>query len=74
MSCKKSDDILTKVFNQTDLETIDKIIKYYDDYVISQTDNQLSIGKAYIAFFEKISPSIGQASVSSKLCYDTPQL
>ena len=45
--------MLTKVFNKTELKTIEKIIKYYDDYVISQTDNQLSIDKAYIAFLDK---------------------
>jgi hypothetical protein len=62
MSCKKSDDTLTKVFNKTELKTIEKIIKYYDDYVISQTDNQLSIDKAYIAFLDKKASLVKSAS------------
>jgi hypothetical protein len=73
MSCKKSDDTLTKVFNQTELKTIDEIIKYYDDYVLSQTDNQLSIDKAYIAFFEKISPLVDHAADFYKFTPDIDQ-
>lgn len=61
MSFRKSDDKLTKVFNQTELKTIEKIIRYYDDFVISQTDNQLPIDKAYIACFEKMKTSIKEA-------------
>src|SRR5512133_2885177 len=58
ISCRKSDGLLTKVFNQTELKTIDKIISYYDDYVISHTGNQLPIDKAYIAFLEKKVPMV----------------
>jgi len=62
MSFKKSDDLLSKVFNQTELKTIDKIIKYFDDYVISQTGNQFSIDKAYIAFLDKTTPLINETA------------
>ena len=61
MSFKESDEPLRKVFNQTELKTIEKIIKYYDDFVISQTGNQLSIDKAYIAFLDKTTPLVNEA-------------
>ncbi len=60
--CKKSDEILTKVFSQTELKTIEKVIKYYDDYVILQTDTQLSIDKAYNTFFDKKTSLVIEAS------------
>ena len=61
-SCKKSDDLLTNYFNKSEIKTIEKLIQYFDDFVITQTSNQLPIDKAYIAYFEKIKPSIGQAA------------
>ena len=62
MSCKKSDDLLTTYFNKSEIKTIEKLIQYFDDYVITQTSNQLTIDKAYIAYFEKIKPSIEEAT------------
>jgi hypothetical protein len=62
MSCKKSDDLLTNYFNKSEIKTIEKLIQYFDDYVITQTSNQLTIDKAYIAYFEKIKPAIAQAA------------
>lgn len=62
MSCKNSDDLLTNYFNKSEIKTIEEIIKYFDDYVFSQTNNQLTIDKAYIAYFEKIKSSIEKAS------------
>jgi hypothetical protein len=67
MSCKKQNDLLTQVFNQTDLQTIDKIIEYYDAFVISQTSNLLSVDKAYIEFFEKNNSILKQADGIYKL-------
>lgn len=61
LSFKESDEMLTKVFNQPELKTIEKIIKYYDNYVISQTDNQLPIDEAYFVYFEKMKTSIKKA-------------
>jgi len=61
MSFKNPDDTLSKVFNQTDLKTIEIIIKYYDAFVISQTENQLPIDKAYIAFLDKTTPLVNEA-------------
>ena len=61
MSFRKSDDVLTKFFNQAELKTIEKIIQFYDDYVVLQTDNQLPIDKAYIAYLEKMKTSIKKA-------------
>ena len=62
MSFKKSDDLLTNYFNESEIKTIEKIIQYFDDFVISQTTNQLPIDKAYIAYFEKMHTSIEKVS------------
>lgn len=40
MSFKKPDDRLSQVFNRTELKTIWKIIHYFDDFMLSQTDHQ----------------------------------
>ena len=62
MSCKESDDLLTKHFNKSEIKTIEKIIQYFDDYVISQTSNQLTIDKAYTTYLNKMKASIEKAS------------
>jgi len=62
MSCKKSDDLLTNHFNKSEIKTIEKIIQYFDEYVIAQTSNQLTIDKAYTAYFDKMKASIEKAS------------
>ncbi len=62
ISCKKSDDLLTNHFNKSEINTIEKIIQYFDDYVISQTGNQLTIDKAYTAYLEKIKSSVEKSS------------
>jgi len=62
ISCKKPNDTLSNYFTANELKTIEKIITYYDDHVISQTNTQLSIDKAYIAYFEKISPLVKEVA------------
>ncbi len=47
----KADDILGKVFTEKELVTIDKIIQFYDQFVLSETNHLMPIEKAYVEFF-----------------------
>jgi hypothetical protein len=72
-SCQVPDNILKNVFNNRELQTIDKIIEYYDNFVISQTDEKLPIDKAYIVFLDKLNPSVEEIGDMSLLLPDTNQ-
>lgn len=58
MSFRKSDEPLHNVFNRSELKTIEKIIGYYDNYVISATGKSLPVEKAYLAFFDQRAPLV----------------
>lgn len=61
VACNKKETTLTTHFNESELQTIDSILTFFDQFVLSQTNEQLKIGDAYLAYFEQIKPNIEQA-------------
>lgn len=50
VSCSQTDSALEKVFDKHQLQTVIKIINFYDTYVLQQVENTLTIDKAYHEF------------------------
>ncbi len=56
VSCSHQNKTLNKVFNSNQLITINKIIDFYDNFVIKQTGKNLLIDKAYVDFLSNTCP------------------
>ena len=57
-SCGNNEnDELSSAFSKADLKNIDRIIEFYDNHVIVNTDKTLPIDKAYKAFIEQNRPN-----------------
>lgn len=61
VACNKKETPLPRHFNESELQTIDSILTFFDRFVWTQTNEQLEIGDAYLAYFEKVNPNIEQA-------------
>lgn len=57
-SCSHQDKTLNEVFNNNQLVTINRIIDFYDNFVLKQTGNKLSIDKAYEDFLSNTCPVV----------------
>jgi len=49
-ACNTSDKILSKVFDERELITVNQIIDFYDNFVQKNTGDSLQIDKAYLKF------------------------
>ena len=56
LSCSTPESALDKVFDNTQLVTVNRIIDFYDNFVLSRTDKKLSIDKAYLDFLNTNCP------------------
>lgn len=52
-ACSTQKGILAKVFNENQQVTVNRIIDFYDSFVLKQTDNKLPISEAYLEFLNK---------------------
>ena len=53
INCSRKSIPLADVFSNSELIEVNKIIKFYDDFVVSKTNDHESIEKAYMDFFDK---------------------
>lgn len=70
-SCTNNEDIIRSSFTNEEYVTVDKIIKFYDDFIYSQTVKTYPIEKAYEAFLNKTIPLVLQAGDLSPLSPET---
>jgi hypothetical protein len=52
-ACSTHKKILDKVFNENQQVTVNRIIDFYDSFVLNKTDNKLPINEAYLEFLNK---------------------
>ena len=52
-ACSTQKTIIEKVFNENQQVTVNKIIDFYDSFILKQTDNKLPINEAYLEFLNK---------------------
>lgn len=52
-ACSTQKKILAKVFSENEQVTVNRIIDFYDSFVLKQTDNKLPINVAYLEFLNK---------------------
>lgn len=69
-SCKSPDNTLKKVFNADELITVNKIIDFYDNFVLSNTSKNLKIEDAYRQFLSKNCPLVEKSGDMSLLLPD----
>jgi len=50
VGCSQADSILEKVFDRQELQTVNKIIIFYDTFVLQQVESASTIDKAYNEF------------------------
>jgi hypothetical protein len=55
-STPNPDVVLNQVFDKKELALVNEIINYYDNYVLSKTDQRMPIKDAYQAFIAKNAP------------------
>jgi len=56
VSCQSSKSVINQVFNEQEANTINKIIDYYDAYVLSFYKDSIPIDKAYKKFISFATP------------------
>ncbi len=59
-SCVNKKDTINKVFTKKEIQTIDKIINFYDSFVYSKSNIEFTIGKAYLTFLNKTCPLVDE--------------
>jgi hypothetical protein len=52
-SCSTKNDIFHKVFDKSERKTANELIKYYDDFILSKMQKDVSISEAYLMFLDK---------------------
>ena len=57
VSCNINQNSLEKIFTKDELKETNLIINFYDNYVLSKTDKNLSIEEAYTLFIENNKPT-----------------
>lgn len=56
ISCKEK-SLIERHFSPDEIITINEIIEYYDNWIVSQTDEK-NISKAYLNFLDKVQPKV----------------
>ena len=52
-SCQRQESIINEVFNQQEIEVIDKLIQYYDDFIQIQINNKdEGLSRSYLNFLQ----------------------
>jgi hypothetical protein len=57
-TCSEQEDLLNQVFNYEQVVTIEQIIGFYDEFVLSNTDQSKTIEEAYLIFLKNLCPEI----------------
>jgi hypothetical protein len=65
--CNKPNNLLLKHFSKAEIETIDKIITYYDQFVRSKSEANLSLDQAYKAYLANFKGSVSAGELSNYL-------
>jgi hypothetical protein len=68
VSCDEK-SLIEKHFNSSEIITINKIINYYDNWIISETGEQ-NISSAYLQFLEKVQPKVLKENTTEYLLPD----
>jgi len=72
-SFKSPDNTLKKVFNADELITVNKIIDFYDNFVLSKTSENLKIEDAYRQFLDNNCPLVEKSGDLSCLLPDVKE-